>query len=263
MNSPVRHQPSAQHSRPLAPPLRALEAVSLDLSAVIFAVRAHEPVVAVVRSSGADGAAGSHGALPGGPYRPSEHDTLQMGLRAYVERDTGLALTPARPLCTFEERGGRTGAAPPACELPVVSLCYLSLVGPAPASERTGERDRAMWHSWYAYFPWEDWRQGKPDCLAHDIEPYLAAWAQEPPAHGQARALLDRTQRVRIAFGCEGAAWDEEKVLDRYDLLAESGLCRQACRSLQRQRPHPSRTLFGALPPAVGRTHAPARFRHR
>ena len=38
------------------------------------------------------------------------------------------------------------------------------------------------------------------------------------------REALDRTQRLRIAFACDAAAWDEEKVLERYELLLEAGL---------------------------------------
>ena len=36
--------------------------------------------------------------------------------------------------------------------------------------------------------------------------------------------MPDRTQRLRIAFGGGGAGWDEEKVLERYELLCEAGI---------------------------------------
>ena len=39
---------------------------------------------------------------------------------------------------------------------------------------------------------------------------------------GEART--SERQRLRIAFGCDGAGWDEEKVLERYELLSEAGL---------------------------------------
>ena len=80
------------------------------------------------------------------------------------------------------------------------------------------------WHSWYSYFPWEDWRQGKPACLSKDIEPRLRAWTQQPNQPCVASPALDRAQRLCIAFGCDGAAWDEEKVLERYEVLSEAGL---------------------------------------
>ncbi len=44
-----------------------------------------------------------------------------------------------------------------------------------------------------------------------------------------ARAL-PRKDRVRFYFGTEGAHWDEERVLDRYELLYEAGLVEEARR---------------------------------
>jgi hypothetical protein len=44
-----------------------------------------------------------------------------------------------------------------------------------------------------------------------------------------ARAL-SRQDRVRLYFGTEGAHWDEERVLDRYELLYEAGLIEEARR---------------------------------
>jgi hypothetical protein len=35
---------------------------------------------------------------------------------------------------------------------------------------------------------------------------------------------MERRQRVRLYFGCDGGTWDEEKVLERYELLCEAGL---------------------------------------
>jgi hypothetical protein len=90
-----------------------------------------------------------------------------------------------------------------------------------------------VWRSWYAYFPWEDWRRGKPRCLTEIIEPHLEAWTRLSPAHCEARVpreALDRTQRLRIAFASDAAAWDEEKVLERYELLYEAGLAQEAAR---------------------------------
>ena len=60
-----------------------------------------------------------------------------------------------------------------ASDPPVVSVCYLAPVRPAQCNDQDG----AVWRSWYAYFPWEDWRRGKPRCLTEIIEPHLEAWA--------------------------------------------------------------------------------------
>ena len=44
-----------------------------------------------------------------------------------------------------------------------------------------------------------------------------------------ARAL-SRKDRIRLYFGTEGGHWDEERVLDRYELLYEAGLTEEARR---------------------------------
>ena len=60
------------------------------------------------------------------------------------------------------------------------------------------------------------------------------------PTHCEASAprdRLDRRQRLRIAFGCDGAAWDEEKALERYELLCEAGLLGEAAATPAMERP--------------------------
>ena len=49
------------------------------------------------------------------------------------------------------------------------------------------------------------------------------------PTPEPARAL-GRRERVRLCFGVGGSPWDEEKVLDRYELLYEAGLVEEARR---------------------------------
>ncbi len=51
-----------------------------------------------------------------------------------------------------------------------------------------------IWRSWYSFFPWEDWREGKPDILGATIEPHLDAWAARA-----ASAAAVRSRRTRIA----------------------------------------------------------------
>jgi hypothetical protein len=227
MNSPVRHQDSALKSTPLPHVLAvpAPEAVTLDLTAVLIAVREDEPVVAVVPA-----AAGGGLALPSGPFTPSEHASLEQGLRDCVARQTGILLTDAPPLSTLGvsvrgERGGDKGAAQRAPALPgplpAVSLCFLALIGPPQQADRPGTN----WLSWYSFFPWEDWRHGKPPALAIDIEPRLETWTRGGLGY-PVPSTVERARRVHIAFG-DGAGWDEEKVVERYDILCEAGLAGQ------------------------------------
>ena len=113
-----------------------------------------------------------------------------------------------------------------------VSVCYLALLGPEHCHARGGPE----WRSWYDFLPWEDWRSGRPACLTERIEPWLKAWAEQQPAPYAANGSLDRRQRLRIAFGCDGGGWDEEKVLERYELLCEAGLAGEADERLRRAR---------------------------
>lgn len=220
---PVARQ---QHS-PLQPKAQlqaasVVEPIAVGLNAAIFAVRGGEPVVAVVPARH-EARNGSDDALPCGLFSPRQHDSLEAALRFCVKLQTGIEFGPARQICTLGGHHGTAGGAQSQA-LPVVAVCYLALIAPPQISERGGA---TTWRSWYAYFPWEDWRRGKPACLAEDIEPRLEAWARLTPAHCEATAprdALDRSQRLRIAFGCDGAAWDGEKTLERYELLSEAGL---------------------------------------
>ena len=214
MNSPVRHKGGALKANAPHPArsqaLAAGEAVAVALNGAILAVRAAEPVVAVVPAERA-----GDDSLPCGPFLPGDHGTLEGGVRSWVHAQTGVELGFLEQLCTL---GGcsktETGTVPH-----VVSVSYLALVGPQQCNDRT----RATWRSWYAFFPWEDWRHGKPDCL-NDIMPRLEAWAAQPGPPCATRWMPDRKQRLRIAFGEAGAAGDEEKVLKRYQLLSEAGI---------------------------------------
>jgi len=65
--------------------------------------------------------------------------------------------------------------------------------------------------------------------IERDILPELTRWAAQPAETEEARAL-PRKDRVRLYFGCDGSQWDEERVLDRYELLYEAGLVEEARR---------------------------------
>jgi hypothetical protein len=210
-------------SAPLARPRHAAmarshhpEAVGVALTAAILAVRAGEPVVAVVTA----GHRGDDESLPCGPFRPSEHRTLEGGAASWVRAQTGVEIAFLQQLCTLAEADsadpeGRDPAPP------TISISYLALVGPSQCSDRTP----ASWRSWYAFFPWEDWRYGRPECLSGLIE-RLETWAAAVPTAPlcAATASEERRQRIHMAFGTAGAGWDDEKVLERYELLQEAGI---------------------------------------
>jgi hypothetical protein len=192
--------------------------IELGLNAAIVTVRDGQPHVLVVRQ-GISGA-GGWDALPFGPFSPRAHRTLEIGLREWVKRQTGLELGYVEQLYTFGDRGRHTETDGPH----MLSVGYLALTRGA-GEELLGSH----FSPWYAYFPWEDWRLGKPDILTNEIEPRLKQWAARPPSPDEPARALRRPERLRISFGI-GGGWDEERVLERYELLYEAGLVPEAKR---------------------------------
>ncbi len=203
-------------------------ALSIGLSAVIVAASVHEPRVLTVRGGLDDDVVE---ALPSGPLE-AEHRTLEIGLRSWVERQTNQHLGYVEQLYTFGDRDRVAGDE--ALALPALVVAYLALVreaGPAGAAA-------AEWQSWYRYFPWEDWRDGKPPLLG-PIEARLASWVEAAGSEPERRL---REERLGLAFGRHGASWNEELVLERYELLYEAGLVAEAVRDLGRPAARVDRT---------------------
>jgi len=196
--------------------------VGIGLNAAIVAVAENEPVALVVR--GEPDRIGATDILPFGPFDPIEHRTLESGLRAWVHNKTGLDLGYAEQLYTFADRGRH--AEPDDASPHVVSIGYLALTQAVGHHGLTN----GVWRSWYQYFPWEDWRRGRPEIIAHEIEPRLKSWAEKPSAPKAGSSPIPRADRVRICFGLDGMAWDEEKVLERFEMLYEAGLVDEALR---------------------------------
>jgi len=57
------------------------------------------------------------------------------------------------------------------------------------------------------------------------IAPALRKFVRAAP---DSETLERRRDRIRLCFGLDGLAWDEEKVLERYELLYEVGLIQEA-----------------------------------
>ncbi|HEY9212654.1 MAG TPA: hypothetical protein VIQ29_07350 [Ancylobacter sp.] len=205
--------PASPRQHPLVPPDAPAApegSLAIGLSAVIVAVTGDDPKVLAIRH--ADG----REALPSGPLERG-HRTLETGLRNWVERQTLQVLGHVEQLYTFGDRDRGEDAARS------LSLAYLALVREARPA---GDAD-AAWESWYRYFPWEDWREGRPAVL-DILEPGLRAWAA---AAANARSGEMRAERVTLCFGPgNGVGWNDERVLERYELLYEAGLVAEALR---------------------------------
>ena len=259
-----RGKPIAEKAhRTLARSAMDAAAVEIGLNAAIVAVRDNEPVVLIVRAE--PDQSGATDALPFGPFSPRDHRTLEGGLRSWVRDQTGLDLGYAEQLYTFGDRGRHTE--PSDMSPHIVSIGYLALTQASGEHGLTG----GAWRPWYQYFPWEDWRRGRPEIISNEIEPRLKAWAERPVSGNAALRPIARADRVRMCFALDGAAWDEEKVLDRYELLYEAGLVEEAKRDGRiSAEAWTERCKLGApmqfdhrrvLATAIGRTRAKIKYR--
>lgn len=220
--------------------------IGVGLSAAVVAVEGDVPEILVAHPPGATAALG----LPSGPFEPLRHRTLEIALRTSIAEQTALDVGYVEQLYTFGDRG--RGAAPGDEGPHVVSIGYLALTR-RPRAGAAVARAGAGFRPWYGFFPWEDWRRKRPDVLDAAILPALARWTAEAPEAETGR-VLPRLARARQCFGIDGAPWDEEKVLERYELLYEAGLVEEAARD---GRPA---ALAREAPPKLGE---PMRDDHR
>src|SRR6185312_8652181 len=224
---------------------KLLTPIEIGLTAAIVAIENNEPLILTASGGDGDGLAG----LPFGPFDAVAHRTFEIGLRAWVEEQTGLRLGYVEQLYTFGDRGRHAQAGD--TEAHVASIGYLALT--RKAADSATRAPGASFEPWYRFFPWEDWRQTHPDIIERYILPELTTWAGQSEQPETTRAL-GRKDRVRLYFGTEGAHWDEERVLDRYELLYEAGLVEEA-----RRDGRPAALKRPSLPP-LG---AAMRFDHR
>lgn len=188
--------------------------IEIGLNAAIVAISARTPRLLVV---GEDGE--RLDSLPFGPFDPNRHRTMEMSLRHTVEAQTALELGYIEQLYTFGDRGRHKM---PGDQGPhVVSVGYLALTRLDSDRDARLELSGAQWRDWYGYLPWEDWRQGRPGVLDSVILPALTAWAEEADPSS-------RRSRLKLAFGLDDFPFDEERVLERYELLYEAGLVEEA-----------------------------------
>lgn len=170
----------------------------IELNAVIVAVSNSEPQILIDPST----------ALPSGPFETT-HRTLEQGLRAWAQTKGGQPLGYVEQLYTFADKDRFTGGQR------YVSIGYLALVRAAATLKD------AAWSPWYKHFPWEDHRNGIPSVIEKIILPALNKWKASA---GDAASKRDRAQRIAISFPRDSKNWNEELVLQRYELLWEAGL---------------------------------------
>ncbi len=190
--------------------------VEIGLNAAIISMSGKSPRMLIVHEPGD----AHQPSLPFGAFDPMRHRTFEMSLRAHVEAQTALRLGYVEQLYTFGDRGRHT--MPGDTGPHVVSVGYLALTRAAPATAERLGRENAQFVDWYHFLPWEDFRAGRPAILDRIILPALKKWVQG--SGGSTGLLPSRKTRLRLAFGLEGFPFDEERVLERYELLYEAGL---------------------------------------
>lgn len=184
----------------------------VELVAVLVAVTEGQPKVITVN-------AGQN--LPSGPLELN-HDNIQSDLRDWIRAETGHPVGFLEQLYTFANRDHR----PSTDGIPTISISYLGLL-----HEYNHFPPKIEWQDWYEHFPWDDCRNGKHPCVDEIID-VLLSWASKDRINGDYQR-----RRVSFLFGCNGYKWNEDFILQRYDLLYEAGLIAEAGGNLYAGKP--------------------------
>ena len=187
--------------------------VRIGLSAVVMALRDRQAVVLTTPAE--DGGR----ALPFGPFDPVRDRTFERALRDFVTAQTGFRLGFVEQLYTFGDAGR---GAPRAAQGPErqreVSVGYLALT---PDAGRDQQTPQARWNRVLDIFPWEDRRDASARVPSVIVD-RLREWSNGDSRRGaRANSLFALTP---------GHRWNEERVLERYELLYEAGIVEEAAR---------------------------------
>lgn len=219
------------------------QAIAVELSAVIVTLEDGQPHIVI---------AGPH-ALPSGPLE-TQHRKLEQALRSWVSRRSGIDLGYVEQLYTFADKDRETDGTR------YISIGYLALAPHLNAAERPGLHTV----DWYKFFPWEDLRQGMPKIVTHLILKQLALWKEEAASPALRK---ERASRIAVNFPKNARDWNDELVLQRYELLWEAGLLDEAKRAgnTRAERLVPSHAMLHdhrrILATAIARLRAKIKYR--
>lgn len=193
------------------------QGVRIGLSVVVMTLKAREIVVLTTQAE--DGAR----ALPFGPFDPARDRTFELALRDFVTDQTGFRLGFVEQLYTFGDAGRASPRPTPGPDQKrEVSVGYLALTPDASEAPTHGSR----WDAVFDFFPWED-RRGLLE--TSELTDALVGWAG---------ADERRLARVRALFALTPEhRWNEERVLERYELLYDARLVTEAFRDREEAPP--------------------------
>jgi len=177
--------------------------IVIELSAVIVCLTEGAPHVVVAGGN----------ALPSGPLE-TQHRKLEQALRNWVLKQSGIQLDYVEQLYTFADKDRETDGTR------YISIGYLALAQNLDARTQTLD--------WYRFFPWEDHRAGVPPQILSTILKHLNQWKTSAPTPA---ARKEREARITVHFPRDPRDWNEELVLQRYELLWEAGLIEEAVRA--------------------------------
>ena len=128
----------------------------------------------------------------------------------------------------------------------VASNAYLMLMRKPPGTltAQEGETTDARWTGVYAFLPWEDLRSDAGRDSVRRVLAELCDWAE--------RVGGDARERIDYAFGFALKEWNEERVAERWRLVAEAGLV-----------PEGRRDAWGRAEPRAGDFGRAMAFDHR
>lgn len=190
--------------------------IEIGLNAAVISMVGNNP--SILRISGEGG--GQADSLPYGPFDPTTHRTMEINLRHFIEKQTAMHVGYVEQLYTFGDRG-RNQLQNEAATPHVVSVGYLALTRIREEQSLSG----ASWKNCYTYLPWEDWRKGRPVILDETILPALYQWAM---SDSDKSTQKQNEKRIRFSFGSDEIDWDDERVLERYELLYTASLVTEA-----------------------------------
>ncbi|MFV0295083.1 MAG: NUDIX hydrolase [Hyphomicrobiaceae bacterium] len=186
--------------------------MSVRLTAIVLSVHSEQPVVLTGGARG--GPPEIRSVLPAVKFMPQTHPSLEVALRKAVTAATGRELGFTEQLLTDYERWPTNRRL--VDDRHCLSVSYMSLMREEQSSHTTA----ATWLKCYDLLPWEDYRNGRPPILQDVVLPALTQWAED--GDGFTGEAASRRDRISFAFGTGTSGWDDQRVVDRFDLIEEA-----------------------------------------
>lgn len=178
---------------------------AVELTACLLSVDGDEPVVLLDETSPLKAR------FPSVAFDPEAHDCLNGGVRAWLTESTGLEVGRLEQVHTARRHGpvdsiGEAGSA--------LSIGFLGLVPP----QQRSVVGRGVWRNCLEFMPWED-RRRHGGITGHErVGHALLQQLQSSTLLGE-HVLERQSRRIRLAFGLDGAPWDEVQTLERCALV--------------------------------------------